>query len=486
MFLLAALTLITAGASASKKKDIVRKEKGLVAFTVDRDLPAPALEPEVLSGADVALRLVREKTSLDDGIIATSFSGDSLIWREGFNAMFDCLLSAFEDHRPVTLSPDMIWIIISQGFSHYVNSNPEKMRDMLVDFQDRRTLMTIVGDMEPGAAPDWEDIMAAFSRQIGGSVKNGLAEMMTADFSTSSPTDVTVSRITLMETVKSFFEYKILAATCGIPYVTLLGKPEDWVRLKKKTDSLEQYGLGWWTSELDPILDEFIAASKGRPDTRFWMDMVMKYRPETMNRGGGCLIPLSIDMVDGWMLKFFPFTKNGRSGERLRADTPLIPEIVMTPAQYVIVDSDTGETTVFNIELWAGIVGYALDRATGAFTPRTGWLVRMADSEDDIIELIGRFSTDNVSVTDDGITVRTPRIGGELVIHVRGEVPAELGRAGHIDEVTLDIDETSVLPEWLEKADIGRIRITGKVSREQADDIRRRFSNAVVSVPVSE
>ena len=64
---------------------------------------------------------------------------------------------------------------------------------------------------------------------------------------------------------------------------------------------------------------------------------------------------------------------------------------------------------------------------------------------------------------------------------MRGEVPAELGQIGRIDEVTLDLNNSSILPEWLEKVEIRKINITGDITAEQYQDIKRRFKNAEFS-----
>lgn len=44
------------------------------------------------------------------------------------------MYQAYADHRPFVLSPDMIWLLISQGFARHINANQESMRNELVDF----------------------------------------------------------------------------------------------------------------------------------------------------------------------------------------------------------------------------------------------------------------------------------------------------------------------------------------------------------------
>ena len=41
------------------------------------------------------------------------------------------------------------------------------------------------------------------------------------------------------------------------------GTPEDWRKVLEKTHTLEAIGLGWWTTELEPILPEFVKTAEG-------------------------------------------------------------------------------------------------------------------------------------------------------------------------------------------------------------------------------
>lgn len=51
------------------------------------------------------------------------------------------MYQAYADHRPFVLSPDMIWLLISQGFARHINANQESMRNELVDFSGKLSLI---------------------------------------------------------------------------------------------------------------------------------------------------------------------------------------------------------------------------------------------------------------------------------------------------------------------------------------------------------
>lgn len=73
-------------------------------------------------------------------IIAKSESPDSLV-SFGPNSFFNGMYQAYADHRPFVLSPDMIWLLISQGFARHINGNQESMRNELVDFSGKLSLI---------------------------------------------------------------------------------------------------------------------------------------------------------------------------------------------------------------------------------------------------------------------------------------------------------------------------------------------------------
>ena len=47
---------------------------------------------------------------------------------------------AFSEHRPLLLTPDIIWITIAQGFAHHVNNHAEELRDRFVSHSGKETL----------------------------------------------------------------------------------------------------------------------------------------------------------------------------------------------------------------------------------------------------------------------------------------------------------------------------------------------------------
>jgi len=70
---------------------------------------------------------------------------------------------AFSQHRPLSLSPDDIWLVIAQGFGHHVTKNAEALRGRLVRHQGRRGLTV---ETQDSTLTGFEYAIASFSSEI--------------------------------------------------------------------------------------------------------------------------------------------------------------------------------------------------------------------------------------------------------------------------------------------------------------------------------
>ncbi|MCR5821265.1 MAG: DUF4419 domain-containing protein [Bacteroidaceae bacterium] len=172
--------------------------------------------------------------------------------------------------------------------------------------------------------------------------------------------------------------------SCGIPSITVKGTPDDWKSVLEKTKQLEAYGLGKWTKSLEPILQEFIRASEGKPNQQFWKYMV-KQQPTKKLKGGGCSMDKPTEL-DGWFLKLFP-DENGETLDSTPHTKNMPSDIVVVGFKYQIVDYVTGAVlSDAPMELRAGFIGAEEDPKTNTQTPKIGWLVNEALSEEEIKE----------------------------------------------------------------------------------------------------
>lgn len=381
-----ALLVGTSVSSAKKHRQsdvVVSVTPGSVTFSVEDVMIAKQPLPD-MDGEDLALNWL--EWSERDSYLGASFADKTLV-DGGDNPFFSMVCLAYAHHRPIILTPDAMWILICHGFSQYVNHEPDKFRDYLVSHQGKETLLIRTS---PGTTS--EQKVEKFASLIGKETKGDLAEVMTCNFSTTGMVERMVSQIVMMDAVKPYFDYIEILIGCGIPSVTLEGTPDDWKLLREKTRRLGEFGVSEWTDRLDPILEQFVAASQGNPDADFWWNMAIKGRPRNFHLlevGGGCLSPAGEPTkFDGWFLEFIPFDANWSRPQKIAYDHNLIPLMTSVPIiQYV--DDGAGNCLGINaLELRAGIVGLSQDNETMALRPEIGWLVRNDSSiefdEDDV------------------------------------------------------------------------------------------------------
>lgn len=435
--------------------------EGSITFVVDEDVTPTEGRFRYLNNGERTARFILNEESIPSdahNIVATSFDDAQNMRLSTKDAFYQCIVDAYANHLSVTLSPDMIWLLICQGFARYVNAHAEEVRPMLVSHKDKMDLVIETRqDLLSGNA-DWPELIGTFASQIDRHTKGDIAKTITANFTTTGITERVASQITLMESVKAYFEYVVMRVACGIPSITLKGTPDDWQQLMEKTRRLKSYGLEEWTESLEPILAEFVRAAKGKPRQRFWQDIVKKRRVNKL-KGGGCSGDKPTEL-DGWLLTFFP-DENGKTLDRVPKTKSMPSERVRVGFRYRIIDPAEG--TVISevpLELWAGFIGAEEDTLTNTLTPRIGWLVRKAQSDDDVL--------DDLKKNDEewGIDLRIK------------EVPDILARLEHIRSLSLHFTDEVVIPQWFYSLTIDNLTIYGETTREVEAKILKHFPNA--------
>lgn len=376
------LAFLTIAGYADNSK-ITNRTNGSITFVVDENLTPGIPQRDLSTGKSIANYLLSEENISNDAkrIIATSFSEENNLMYTSKDGFYRCIVKAYATHQSVTLSPDMIWLVISQGFARYVNAHAEKLRPKLVSHEGKMDLAIMTEKDLLSEEIDWPSLINDFASQIGKHTKDGIAETITSDFTTTGPVERVASQITLMESVKSYFEYNSFRIACGIPSITLQGTVEDWQRVLDKAKQLKKYRLNTWINKLEPILQEFVQAADGHPNQAFWKSMVKKESVDVL-RGGACS-PNKPTEFDGWILKFFP-DENGKTLNKVKHTQKMPSEYVRVNFKYRVISPDNGnligETPM---ELWAGFFGAKVNTANNMLTPKIGWLVRVAKSDDE-------------------------------------------------------------------------------------------------------
>jgi hypothetical protein len=57
-----------------------------------------------------------------------------------YNPLISAAHRAIAQHRPLVLSPDIIWLTIAQGLAIHINVHAEQFRDQSVDYKGRKEI----------------------------------------------------------------------------------------------------------------------------------------------------------------------------------------------------------------------------------------------------------------------------------------------------------------------------------------------------------
>jgi hypothetical protein len=287
------------------------------------------------------------------------------------NGLLRAIHEAYANHFPLVLSPDDIWLAISQGFSYHVNANAEQLRSQFVKHDGKEIIKVERNGFVKGSPQnDWPGCFSEFSAQIAGYIGEDKRDMLVSDFSTSTQITQAVSEVTLMNTLKAYFDYVVITK-CGIPSITLLGGVEDWYRIILKAKALVRFDCQGWVEPLVPILNNFCKAFNGEVDVDFWTNIYKINGPE--GSGG--------TEVSGWVNAFFPYLSEWRKpGEFTRINHSISSNYKYgnPPDQFPIGVTSTPFIwdylgKIIPMQFLGGFVGVAQDPDTKAVCPVQGW-----------------------------------------------------------------------------------------------------------------
>lgn len=235
--------------------------------------------------------------------VAGNSGSDSLV--KGGHAFLGAAVKAWNEHRPLRLSPDAVWMVLLEALATRIEGNPEGCRRDMVRHQGQLELRF---ELDPSHRTllsedsTWNRIVSLILAQMDGHVLAGGGSNLAPVFSTTTPTRSLATRGRLLPLYKHYFTY-LDYPICGIPQITLEGTPEDWKLLRRRVRHLGVCGLRGWTRQVDPVLAEFVRASEGHPSRAFWKAFV-RFSPAK----GGCG---STPTVDGWISALMPVSESG-------------------------------------------------------------------------------------------------------------------------------------------------------------------------------
>src|SRR5579859_328401 len=306
------------------------------------------------------------------GVESSSVSEDD--FASTTNNLLAAINTAYDQHLPLTLSPDMNWLTIAQGLSLHINNNAEQLRHHFVNFEGKKELHVQENSFVKGSSSNnWSHMFGEFSKQIADYIGKK-RDLIINNFSTTGPVELASSEIVLMEAMSKYFNYSCVTA-CGIPEITLLGTTQDWKDILVKIQNIAEFDLSWWTPHLETVIQEFIDASQDKINTEFWSNI---YKENSMSGG---------PFISGWITTLFPYIKNHSTHDFDKRNMFAHNKYCYTTKSFPMGLSKVPfkwnyYSTVYNMELTAGFSGFQMKE--NSVVPQIGWFVRDTESMVDI------------------------------------------------------------------------------------------------------
>ena len=296
--------------------------------------------------------------------------------------------TAHTNHYPIRIKPDDIWLLIVQAFSHHVNINSEKLRNMFVDFEGKKELIVYypLNKLEDVDKKVLENFSEQINEQMKGFLGEELLNILTPDFSTTNYDNLIVCKISIMGAFKKYFDYTLFECGCGVPYLILEGKAEDYKKIISKAKYLSKYDFDWYINRIIPHLEKMAEAKEGKVDIEYFQNMIQnkeatEYKIGLSWRGG---YSYKVDHLSGWFLNFFAYWGDGEGDYKVFNEGDLgVKHFDKLPSQMLIVPFKIVDSNQKNylMKYKVGFVGCDQNEKKEVF-PITGWIVSPSTEEE--------------------------------------------------------------------------------------------------------
>jgi len=264
--------------------------------------------------------VLQEKIEQEILYFPNSFNNSKLV-KTGNNALIQTLQHCYDEHRPLILSPDIIWLTIVQGLSIHINENFEDLEPKIFKNKKPDKIVCRNDSLEYGGK-HWEKLIEELAFQTQHYTASDHYPKFCPKFSTTQNIETTAYNINLLHTYKKAFKY-VGESGCGIPSITIKGKKSDWTKLMENLEILDDFNLQAWKNSLIPIIDQFIAVYSNETNTLFWEDI---YKSSS---------EYNAFYISGWIIKLYPYIVQEK---RIKYDTEKdcsVMEKIFTKNNYI-------------------------------------------------------------------------------------------------------------------------------------------------------
>lgn len=316
------------------------------------------------------------------------------------HSFIEALHYSYAEHRPICISPDMIWLLICQAVTQHIELNSDSLKNKIVKFEETKEIHVQANYLIKGdESNSWDKLIPSFSDSIKKYVNKDLLSDYDISFSTTSLVESLSFQIAMLNAVDNYFDFWA-DTECGIPSIKLLGTTKDWKLIYKNLDNFKSYGLNDWINEIKPIIQQFINASQGIEDKDFWNE-IYKLKEDCADI-----------YVTGWIMKFFPYKRNSENQivsnnniyeENLHCDIAFdrIPNgISKIDFKWKYNPNKQVEPIIYDMQFCAGFVGINQNKESKMLKPEIVWFVKEQDAKRkiDVLEVFKFENEEDVSL----------------------------------------------------------------------------------------
>ena len=299
--------------------------------------------------------------------------------------------TAHNNHYPIRIKPDDIWLLIVQAFSNHVNANAEELRHLFVDFDGKKKLKVKynLSGIEQVDRNTLENFSEQINKQMTAYLGKELMDVLTPNFTTTTYDSNIVCKISIMGAFKKYFDYEMFLCGCGLPYIVLEGTAEDYEKIIGKAKELVKYQFDWYIGRIVPHIKKMVEAKKGKIDKEYFMNMIQKkevtetkYSASGMNEWEE-----KVDYITGWILSFLAYYKEvSRPNKIKRFEENIIKvenfsklanQMLIVPFEII----DEVHKLNYLMKYKVGFVGCGQNKENEVY-PVQGWIVSPSTEED--------------------------------------------------------------------------------------------------------
>jgi hypothetical protein len=128
-----------------------------------------------------------------------------VIDHRGVHPLLAAVHAAFSQHRPLVLSPDVLWLTIAQGVAQHIRLHAKALRPRVVRHEGRGKIEIDHLGPPPRDAAGIGRLLEAFRAGLGREIGEGMPRLFACDFSTTTDVERIASEVVLLDAYSPFF-----------------------------------------------------------------------------------------------------------------------------------------------------------------------------------------------------------------------------------------------------------------------------------------